>query len=359
MVERVGHSAAVYSGDGGDLGEALSACEAMAVKVQVQAGAAIVILLNTETDEPHEMHQSRLSLAQRPCKFFGSPYSAKALPQKGSRPEWKFDDFFALDLGGQQNLKLALAQEFDVQYCTVNKGKRFANDVDGIPAYTVKRIEDMLAAQAAATSAKDDVALLSSVSVSTVVNGCQVNWPTPDRTFNIGYIERWATEHLNHWDKSVERKGGGLEHGVDLGAQCFVCTNVSSLYALLATVVQHYMTGTSMKSELKDAFLSIRLVLLLSSSSSEITLLNDNENTEQAERKRSSEVDLISSVQLWMSSMKHLSKGKLDANKALDVFKFAASLRDPRQPLPVWLKALLREHNMALRSEIINLLGVG
>jgi hypothetical protein len=57
--------------------------------------------------------------------------------------------------------------------------------------------------------------------------------------------------------------------------------------------------------------------------------------------------------------MKHLSKGKLDANKALDVFKFAASLRDPRQPLPVWLKALLREHNMALRSEIINLLGVG
>jgi len=329
----------------------------MAHTTLAASSAAAVSILNTETDEPHETCQSRLSLALRSCKFFGSPYSAKALPQPGSRPEWKFEDFFALDLGQQQNLKLALAREFEVQYCTVNKDKPFANDVDGIPAYTTKRIVDTMKALDAATTSNDDQKMMASVSVSTVVNGCQVHWPSPDRTFNVGYIERWAQEHLHHWDKSVERKAGGLDVHMDLGAQHFVCTNASSLYALLATVVQQYLTGTTVTSELKNAFVSIRVVLLLQSSSSEIIVLSDNENSEQAERKRSSEVDLIGSVHAWMSSMKHMSKGKLDANKALDVFKFAASLRDPRQPLPVWLKSLLAEHGMALRK--ITLLAAG
>ena len=277
------------------------------------------------------------------------------LPQKGGKPDWKFEDFFSMDHGQQQNLKLALAKEFDVQYCTMNKGKAFARDVDGIPAYTVSRITDLLTAHVDASKGKDESKVMASASVSTVVNGAQLSWPTPDRVFNVGYIERWAKEHLQHWDKSIERKAGGLDSGLDMSAQNFAVTNSSSLYAMLATVVQQFMTGTSVKSELKEAFISIRVVLLLSSSSSEIILLNDNENTEQAERKRTSEVDLIGSVQLWMSSMKHMSKGKLDANKALDVFKFAACLRDPRQQLPAWLSSLLREKDLALR--LINLLG--
>ena len=79
-------------------------------------------------------------------------------------------------------------------------------------------------------------------------------------------------------------------------------------------------------------------------------MMNSAENVEQAERKRHCELDNIVSVQMWQAAIKDV--GSLDPAKALDVFKFAASMRDARQPLPRWMSELLTKHGLVIMLKI-------
>jgi hypothetical protein len=190
---------------------------------------------------------------------------------------------------------------------------------------------------------------------------------------NLGYIEHWAAQNMGRWDTSVERRAGGFDDAMAMDSQEFCMTNLSSLYALVASVVRDYYHGKlATTSEITRAAKSIRILLFMNCSAGDIEMLNSTENIEQHERKRHGELDNIAAVQEWMSSMRsqHCS---LDPSKAVDVFKFACTLRssgnspdghymhapparvecrnshrriprlvrDPRQKQPPWLKELL------------------
>ena len=68
------------------------------------------------------------------------------------------------------------------------------------------------------------------------------------------------------------------------------------------------------------------------------------DNIEQHQRRRHSELDNLFQVMSWMDHMSSITKGRLDPNKALDVCKFATILGTPTQPLKCdkWLTALLK-----------------
>ena len=68
------------------------------------------------------------------------------------------------------------------------------------------------------------------------------------------------------------------------------------------------------------------------------------DNIEQHQRRRHSELDNLFQGRSWMEHMSSITKGRLDPNKALDVCKFATILGTPTQPLKCdkWLTAFLK-----------------
>jgi hypothetical protein len=139
---------------------------------------------------------------------------------------------------------------------------------------------------------------------------------------------------------------GGLDPHEDYAAQAFEMTNISSLYAMLATVVHQFFVEGTVSGTMRTAFTSVRTLLFLTCSAGEIDMMNSAENVEQAERKRHCELDNIVNVQMWQAAMKHV--GSLDPAQGVDVFKFAASLRKPHQPLPAWMSDLLRKYGLVI-----------
>ena len=160
---------------------------------------------------------------------------------------------------------------------------------------------------------------------------------------NPGYIEHWAAKNMSKWDSSVERRAGGLDHSMTMEAQEFAMTNLSSLYALIASVARDFYHGklssetsetseTSTAKSLIQAAKSLRVLLFLNSSAGDIEMLNSAENMEQQERKKHSELDNIAAIQEWMHSMRSVCSA-LDPTKALDVYKFACTRRPLGDPL--------------------------
>jgi hypothetical protein len=104
---------------------------------------------------------------------------------------------------------------------------------------------------------------------------------------------------LESWDSSIERRAGGLDHTLTMESQELATTNLSSLYALAATLVELYFKGELPEtSETSLAAKRIRVLLFLNAGVAEIGLLNSAENIEQHERKRHTEIDNIISVQV-------------------------------------------------------------
>jgi len=140
-------------------------------------------------------------------------------------------------------------------------------------------------------------------------------WPRPGKHLNLGYIQHWAGTNMSKWDVSIERRGGGLDSTMALESQEIALTNLSSLYAFVATVVQKFYQGTLTTSvtsattgttsndatSIATWAKSIRVLLFLGAEVADIDLLNGCENIEQQERKSYGELDNIATVQDRMS----------------------------------------------------------
>lgn len=97
-----------------------------------------------------------------------------------------------------------------------------------------------------------------------------------------------------------------------------------------------------MPDHLAVAFKSIRLTIYLGGTPDELRALNYAENIEQHKRKQHTELDNIWAVREWMASMAGFPE--LDAQKALDVVKYAYALTDLRnREVPKWLRGLLKK----------------
>jgi len=177
------------------------------------------------------------------------------MPAAGSNPSWAFEDFFSVDVGQQERLKLALALHLDIRFANVNTNKVFSHSVDGIAPYTTEEVDKQLTA---CMNQLRSGAPVASATWSTVLNGCQVRWPAPGRHVNKGYIKCWAEANISKWDVSVERRAGGLDPRLDYAAQAFEMTNISSLYAMLATVVRQFLVDGEISGTMKTAFTSVR-----------------------------------------------------------------------------------------------------
>lgn len=194
-----------------------------------------------------------------------------------SAPEWRWTDFFELSAAEEHTLKRQLAGKLLVRYTdVVNGAKPFAMEVNGIPAYTVEGMGEWVKEHsevrraASAGSPEFDIKRLDELKCkSMVVNGCQVAWSGNTKP-NVGYIKAWADNNLSKWDSSIERRAGNIDPNLSMASQRFVTTNTSSLWSLIATVVDQHKKGGPIQQDLVDAFIRIRLLLYVDATSDEI-----------------------------------------------------------------------------------------
>ena len=130
---------------------------------------------------------------------------------------------------------------------------------------------------------------------------------------------------------SIERKAGGLYQDISMSGQNLTLSNMSSLLALIATVVKQILQTGSVEARLAHAFKAIRVGLVWMAAGQDDELLKARENIDQEERKRHTELDNIMSIQQWMNNID--AAKILDSNVALDVFKCGSVLGDPRKPV--------------------------
>ena len=191
-------------------------------------------------------------------------------------PGWQYQDVFHLDTQQDSQLRRQLAVYMGVKYTdTINGGKPFALEVSGVCAYDPAQVQAQYnnyhsGKRSAFEGA--NVSLDNLKAVSCTVNGCQVAWVET----NLGYIKAWADANLAKWDTGVERKAGGLDPSIAWSAQHFVCTNQSSLMALIGEVVYQLKTKGSVEHRLQVAFKSIRVLLYMDASADEILVWEPN-----------------------------------------------------------------------------------
>ena len=250
----------------------------------------------------------------------------------------------------QENvIRLALAKHFEVQYDSQNHDKAFGMKVGNIEPYDPTEVADWHAKIATSGTGPEGVKVREQYgNYSTVINGNQVRWFAHGKLVNEGYIEHWASQNLKNWDKSIERKGGNPDASVDWRSQHFALTNMSSLTALLAQVVYQFLAIGTVDPDLATAFISIRVSLRLGSGADEIEIMNSEENIEQAERKKRSELDNLSDMFQCIESMKGMGKSGMDPENGVHVFKYMCALVNPNaKQLPAFLQNLLDKKSLA------------
>ena len=111
-----------------------------------------------------------------------------------------------------------------------------------------------------------------SVVAARVVSGCLVRWHIPGNTQNVGYTQDWAKRHVSEWDVPFERRAGGMDKATIYGAQHIVASNKSSLFALIAKVVDQLYKGC-LDPALERHFKSIRVALSMDCSGEDFFFL--------------------------------------------------------------------------------------
>ena len=268
--------------------------------------------------------------------------------------DWSREDFFHLTSTDIHKLKLQLAQKCDIHYGVCNQEKDMgftSNGVMGLKAAAlmdrVKAVQETMGDNTLSAQHKSSK-LLDEHTFATVISGCHVKWATTT-VLNTGYIMEAGAKMVASWDSSVERRAGGFDAKTTPSAQEFTLSNMSSLMALLMEVVYHYK-HQSLTPQLINAFRTIRITLYLGADADEISALNAAENVSQSKRKTHSELDNIKMVSSWMQSMQQYAK--LSKDSALDVYKYAIAVRDPRFPLPDWLETLLGGESSAMSARV-------
>jgi len=157
-------------------------------------------------------------------------------------------------------------------------------------------------------------------------------------------VLKWMKQHVGSWDSAIERKGAVVNPQDDPAYIEFATTGSSSLLALIVATVAAYKSGGDIPADLSAAFQSIRLVAYFNARPEEMGVVNQAENIEQKDRKLHSELDNLLAVQSWVTAASR-SSGMGLSNTALDVFKFAVILGDPRRPAetPTWLDNELKK----------------
>ena len=139
---------------------------------------------------------------------------------------------------------------------------------------------------------------------------------------------------------------GGLDESVSYSAQHLTLTSQSSLYAMIATAVAQYMSKGTIDERLRLCFKSIRVTLLFGATESDINFLNDDDNISRETYKVHWIGDDWQSVNAWKEAM--LAMGwTSDKISALEIFKFALIVGDPRNKAPDWLLEDLRKKGEA------------
>ena len=99
---------------------------------------------------------------------------------------------------------------------------------------------------------------------STVVNGCQMAWESPNGPWHEGYIlSFWAKFVAGEakWDFTIDRKAGGLTNIKTLNHLSLVTVNSSSVIALILGVVFHIVHDGTCPDNLKNAFKSLKVIV--------------------------------------------------------------------------------------------------
>ena len=259
--------------------------------------------------------------------------------------KWTFEDFFTITPAEEVSIKKELAELLGANHGDqVHQDRVWAHGHGGVSAFDPQVVQQKYDAYQALKLNGNPDELNDSKCVSLVVSGLQVRWRTGSAK-NIGYIKEWREKNLKSWDTSLERRAGGIDNAVDWRFQAFTCTNESSLYALLATAVEQLKTRAAIEDHVAHSFMRLRVALYLDATADEIMVLNQSENIEQHDRKRHIELDNISAVEQWMESVRATSADhKLNASSALDIWKYACALGDPRSPsCPKWLMKLMKD----------------
>jgi hypothetical protein len=186
--------------------------------------------------------------------------------------EWQFEDFFMLNEEEELKIKRQLAVQMRLRYAdkvTICGGPPFAVSVAGISPYDEDKVkqrfeEYILAKEANAFDERE-----GSQFMALTLNACQIAW-RPAVRVNVGYVKWWAETKLEHWDANIERRAGGVNANLPWSAQSFFLTNMSSLYALLATIVMHLQHKTPIPQRLLRSASGVRVLLCFHASTSDI-----------------------------------------------------------------------------------------
>ena len=265
------------------------------------------------------------------------------------REDWKFEDFFRLSVIDEHALKKDMAAKLGLSYGDDTRAC-YAHSVGGIHAFDPKILETRWLGykakkDAVATTLQDieiKAKTLDDLRTFTMsASGLQLAWCSPS-WLNVGYIKKWADDHMHEWDSTVERRAGGFDPTTTYTTQRFSSTNRSSIFALIATTVYEFKTTGAIGASVAHAFSRVRLLFQFDLGADDVLLINQAENIEQHKRKRHTELDNIDAVSVWKMAI--TGQGPMSAMKpdaCLDVFKYACTLSD-RSGRPSWLMKELK-----------------
>ena len=244
-------------------------------------------------------------------------------PPAWVNPEWCDDDIFKLSKLDIDMWKTRVATTLGYRWRMAGiqeTSKPFAKAVAGVAPISqdkvnqaMKAFMDLLRNPPSDASSKDAwrADLRSKSQLSTVVNGCQLNWESVGAPWNTGYIASfWAKFESGEktWDTTLDRKAGGIpmdyDEDTDITTLKFSVVGASSIMALMRAVLGHVARTASCPDDLKLAFGSIKITWLFGATDQEILTLSVNDNIDQHNRRRHTELDNIFQVMSWMEGMK-------------------------------------------------------
>ena len=245
------------------------------------------------------------------------------MPPTWVNPDWLDDDIFKLSKLDIDMWKTRVATTLGYRYKLpgIQGGSNpYAKAVGGLEPISQDKINKAMKAYVdALRNLPSDASLQdawradlrSKSQLSTVVNGCFLNWESVGAPWNTGYIASfWSKFESGEkvWDTTLDRKAGGIpveyDKDVEISALKFSVVGASSIMALMRAVLGHVVRTGQCPEDLKLAFGSIKITWLFGATDQEILTLSVNDNIGQHNGRRHTELDNISQAKSWVESTK-------------------------------------------------------
>ena len=260
--------------------------------------------------------------------------------QQPQQPAWHLRDFFLMQPDQHFKTKALLADYLDANYAAMRHDKPLALPVGDTPAFSLDRFKEVYDKWLETGAPR---------TLSMTLNAFQLRWQSLG-TVNINYCSgHCQTEYVDNWDTFIERRGvlinpGGVKGAKNAYSLVFQISNMSSVLALIARLIDDMKHQRPVDERLKTAFLSLRVTLYLGYTETELSLYNFKENLEQSKRKQYNELDNIYLVQKWVDHIKCTRQTGKDEEQdvnGLDVFKYGLTLGNlVTDVLPAWAKKM-------------------